>query len=328
MREDLGAVPPAHLADEEAGHQLGGRIQGDHAPVEVHRHDAAGERGQDVVRIRLEVGQLLEAVSQLGVRVLEVHALLGELGDHVVEGRREPSDLVVGRRLDPLVPLAARERGGALGQLLHRLGDAAGDDGGRTGSGQHRHDREPRQLQARAANLRLHPVLREPHAHGAPARAVHEDRGREVVDRPLAAVHRVLGDRPRRADRDAVDVPGEDVTDPLGVPAVRRHAAFGVERDRVDHVVLGGDARDVLLQRGEVVEEERPVRHRGEGAREDLATALDLDDDRGPLMPLDHEQHTRHENGDDEEGGPEQPRAQRVDTPAPHLTSQTLRRGM
>ena len=48
--------------------------------------------------------------------------------------------------------------------------------------------------------------------------------------------------------------------DPLGVPAVRGHLAVGVEDDGVHDVGLGGDAHDVLLERGEVVEEQRAVR--------------------------------------------------------------------
>src|SRR3989475_4652311 len=38
--------------------QLGGRVEGHHPPVQVHRDDAVRERGQDVVGVRLEIDEL------------------------------------------------------------------------------------------------------------------------------------------------------------------------------------------------------------------------------------------------------------------------------
>src|SRR3989441_12676302 len=58
VREGLAAVPPRDLALEEAGEQLGGRVEGHHPPVQVHRDDAVRERGQDVVGVRLEIDDL------------------------------------------------------------------------------------------------------------------------------------------------------------------------------------------------------------------------------------------------------------------------------
>ena len=57
------------------------------------------------------------------VRLLERRPLLQELGGHVVEGGGEPADLVLGRRLDPLVQLAARDGRGPCGELLDRPAD-------------------------------------------------------------------------------------------------------------------------------------------------------------------------------------------------------------
>src|SRR5205823_2407209 len=83
-------------------------------------------RGQDVVGVALEVGQLVQPLAQLGVGVLQRGPLVTELGRHVVEGHRQPADLVVGDRIDAQVELAARDGVGALGHPLHRPREAAG----------------------------------------------------------------------------------------------------------------------------------------------------------------------------------------------------------
>src|SRR5439155_649383 len=113
----------------------------------------------------------------------------------------------------------------------------------------------------------------------------------------------------------------------LGVAAVRRHLAVGVEDDGVDHVGLTRDAGDVLLERRVVVEEERPVGDRGEVPGEDLAPALHLLDDRRALPVLHHDHDRRHDEPDHEQRAPEE---FGLEGPESHRarSNQTLRSGM
>jgi hypothetical protein len=120
VREDLGGVPAGHFAGEEAGHDLRRRIECHHAALEIDGHDAARQRGEDVIGVALQIGQLLETAAELGVDVLQRGALTRQLRGHVVEGRRQAPDLVVRGRLDALVQLAARDGDGTVGQLLDR----------------------------------------------------------------------------------------------------------------------------------------------------------------------------------------------------------------
>ena len=115
--------------------------------------------------------------------------------------------------------------------------------------------------------------------------------------------------------------------DPLGIPAVGRDLPVGVEDERVDDIGLGGDARDVLLERGEVVEQDRTVRDRRQVPRQHLAAALDLVDDRCALAMLHHHEHRGHHRGDHQEGAQEKLRPQRAGS---HRTrsSQIFRNGM
>jgi hypothetical protein len=88
------------------------------------------------------------------------------------------------------------------------------------------------------------------------------------------------------------------------------HPAVGVEHDGVGDVVLGRRLGDVLLERGEVVEEQGRLRGGGQSAGEHLTAALDLVDDGGPLAMLDDHHHRGHDDGDDQQRAPEQARAE------------------
>src|SRR5205823_7883061 len=110
--EQLGAIPAGGLAAEEPGEELGRRVERDHASVEVDRHDAAGERPENIVGVALEIGELLELPPQTAVSLFKRRPLLEELRGHVIERRGEPADLVVGRVLDSLIELTARDGGG------------------------------------------------------------------------------------------------------------------------------------------------------------------------------------------------------------------------
>ena len=114
--EELGAVAAGRLAAEEARQLLGRRVQRDDAAVEVDRHDAIGQRAQDVVGVALEVDQLLELLPEPVVRFLQGPPLLQQLHRHVVERGGETAQLVGGRRLDPLIELSARDGGGPFGE--------------------------------------------------------------------------------------------------------------------------------------------------------------------------------------------------------------------
>jgi len=327
VREHLGAVPTSDFPREEPGHQLRRRVQRHHASLEVDRHDAGGQRGQDVVRVGLEIGEVLEATPQLGVRVLQGHPLLRELAHHVVERDRQPADLVVGRRLDALVPVTARDAGGTFGQLLDRLRDAAGDEGGAHAAEEQHDEREGGQLRARLHDLRLHALLGDADARGAPLLAIHENRHREVED-GLAGHRGFLQHGLHCARRLDVDFALQRHADAIGVAAVGSHLGLRVEHDRVHDVRLAGDARHVLLERREVVEEQGALRDGGQTAGHDVAAALHLLHDRRPLVTLDEQKHAGHRRHDHEHGAPQQARAQRPQAKADHRASHTLRIGM
>jgi hypothetical protein len=93
----------------------------------------------------------------------------------------------------------------------------------------------------------------------------------------------------------------QEVTHPVRAPAVGRDAVLGVEHDGVDDVGLGADASDVLLERGEVVEQQRRRRDRGQASGQHLAAPLSLFEDRAPLPVLDDGEDRAHgERGDHE----------------------------
>ncbi len=117
---------------------------------------------------------------------------------------------------------------------------------------------------------------------------------------------------------------------------MRDYLAVPIQDHRVRDVGLAGEADDVLLERGEVVEEEggrrdpgQPLGHRG-------APAVDLLDDRRPLPVLHHGGHGGHERRDDEDRPDEELRAERDEDRSTHepsdqrggCSSQTFRNGM
>ena len=119
----------------------------------------------------------------------------------------------------------------------------------------------------------------------------------------------------------------EGESHPLGVPAVGRDRPVGVENERVHHVGLLGDPHHVLLERGEVVEQDRGVRDRRQAARKHFAAPLDLDNDRRALAVLDHHENARHHQGDHEERAQEQLGSQRARSHR-GCSSQIFRNGM
>ena len=306
VREGLAAVPPRDLALEEAGEQLGGRVEGHHPPVQVHRDDAVRERGQDVVGVRLEIDQLDNVPLELGIRVLERPALLNELHGHVVERRGEPPDLVGGRRLDALRQLASRDGRRALGEPLYRARDASGHERRREAAQQEHDERERAELEPGPADLRLHPLLGESDADRAPLPPFHLHRNGEVVDRLAPRRHGLLDQELARQGRPPVDEPFQHGADALGVPAVGGHPAVGVQHEGIDHVGLARDPGDVLLERGVVVEKQWPVGDRREVTRDDLAAPLHLRDDRGALPVIDHDHDGRHDERDHEQRAQEE----------------------
>ena len=330
LREDLRAVAAGHLAGEEAGHHLGGRVQRHHAAVEVDGDDAGRQRVQDVVGVALEVGQLVQPLPQLGVGVLQRAALVAELGGHVVERHRQPPDLVVGDGIDAQVELAARDGVGALGHPLHRSRDAPGHHGRRQAAHDERGHRDHAQLPARAADQRLHALLGEADPHRAPLAVLHDDRHREVVERAPGAGGRLLHQRLARLRRPLVDLAARDLADALRARAVGDETAVGVEDERVQHVLLGGQPGHVLLQRGEVVEEQMALRDGGQVLGQHLPAPLGLVDDGRALPLLDDDEHRHHDQEDDRHRAPQQPGLQRARTEAAadHGWSQIFRSGM
>ena len=111
------------------------------------------------------------------------------------------------------------------------------------------------------------------------------------------------------------------------MPAVRRHLAVGVEHHRVDDVGLGRDLVDVLLERVEVVEEERRVRDRRQVARERIAPALELLDDRHALAVVDHDDDRGHDEHAHQKRAQQELRPKRAH-PHRRRSSQILRNGM
>ena len=290
---------PVSTARRAPGEGLRGGVHGDHAAVEVERHEPVHEGPEDVVGVALQVGQLREALVQRRVGDLEVRPLLPELRGHLVERERQPAELVGAAGVDALVQLPARDRRDAVGELADRAGDAPGDDRRRQAA-QHEGDHRQRgQLPPGAGDLGVHPLARERDPHGAPAAALDQDRHRDVVERLPVRPGRLLehgrareGPEGHRVRRRRPHRPGR--------PAVRHDLAEPVEDHRVDHVGLAVEAHDVLLERREVVEEERARRHAGQPLRHRRPAAVDLLDDGRPLPVLDDGRHGGHEHGDDQ----------------------------
>ena len=97
------------------------------------------------------------------------------------------------------------------------------------------------------------------------------------------------------------------------------------------HVLLDGQARHVLLERGEVVEEQVALRDGRQVLGQHLAAALRLVDDGRPLPLLDHDQHGNHHEGDDRHRAPQQPGLERARAKAGEdhgYWSQIFRSGM
>ncbi|OLB93473.1 MAG: hypothetical protein AUH30_20055 [Candidatus Rokubacteria bacterium 13_1_40CM_68_15] len=101
---------------------------------------------------------------------------------------------------------------------------------------------------------------------------------------------------------------------PLGTTAVRGHLALGVEHDRVDDVVLTGHACRILLERGEVVEQERSRRDGGQVPGQDLAAPVELTDDGVALTLVDHDRDGGHEQTQKEHRAPQQLGLQRAES--------------
>jgi hypothetical protein len=241
------------------------------------------------------------------VRLLQRRPLLEQLGRHVVEGHRQLPDLIEGGRLDPLVQLAPRDGGRPFRELSHGAGDPPGHQGGAQAAEEEGGQGEGPQLQPGLPDLRLHPPLGEPDPDGAPLLAADEDGDGEVVDRfPPAVAHRFLGQRRLGLGGQLVDGAGKGQADALRAPTVGGHPALGVEHDRVDHVGLGGHPGHVLLEPGEVIEEERPLRHGGQASGQDLAPALHLADDRHRLAMLDDGDDGGHHDDDDQHRPPQE----------------------
>ena len=206
---------------------------------------------------------------------------------------------------------------------------------GRRQPAQHEGDHRQRgQLPLGVGDLGVHPPAREGDPHAAPAAAVDQDRHRDVVERlPVRTDrllehgrgrdgpegHRVRQRRPHRPRRLAVR---HDLTEP-------------VEDHRIHDVGLVGKAHHVLLERREVVEEERARRHAGQALRHRRPAAVDLLDDRRPLPMLHDDRHRCHEHRDDHDGADEELGAERHEHGASHSTSDqrgrsthTFRKGM
>jgi len=247
------------------------------------------------------VSELLELSSQAAVSLLQRGSLMQELRRHVVEGRGQTPDLVGRRGLDPLVELAARDGGGALGQLLDRPRDPTGDQGRCDTSEQERREGQRAELEPRAPELGFHPPLGQPEPHGAPLPTLDEDRHSEVVDGLAGGRDGFLGQRLTRARRALGHGAVQEEPHALGIPAVGRHLAVGVEHERVDDVGLGADPHDVLLQGDEVVDEQWAHGDRREAPSERLAAPLHFGDDPGTLLVVDHHHDGRHDENDHED---------------------------
>jgi hypothetical protein len=94
---------------------------------------------------------------------------------------------------------------------------------------------------------------------------------------------------------------------------VRRDLAVAVEDHRVDDVGLLPHPPDVLLERGEVVEQQRAGRDGGEPAGERPAAPLDLVDDGLALDALDAQHHRGHREDQDQQRAQEQPALERAE---------------
>ena len=250
----------------------------------------------------------------------------------MIESGGQPADLVVSGRLDAQVELAARDGGGGLGEGLHGARDAPGHQGGGQATQQQRDGRQARQLPARAPDQRFHALLGQADAHRAPPLALHDDGLREVVDRLPAPRRRLLQQRLAGGDGASIHLARQHRAHTLQPRAVGGDAALAVEDDGVLHVLLGGQLGDVLLERGEVVEQQRALGDRREVAGQDLATALSLVHDGGVLAVLDDRHDGRHQQADDQHGPPQELALERATGERGELhragSSQILRNGM
>ena len=337
MGEDLLAVTALHVEGEEPGEHFRGGIHGGDPAVEVECDDAAADGAQDAVGVVLELGQLLEAMAELGLGGVDFRLMVTKLLCHVVERESELADLVAPRRRDPLVELAAGDGLGTSGELPDGEGDAARDEGRAQPADHQGHDGERGELPARPANLRLHAPARQADPGDAPFLSLDVHGHGDVVeglarlplggflDEQLAAARRVL-----------VHASFEHRAHQFGPPAVGDNRAVPVEDDGVDDVGLTGHLVDVLLERGEVVQQQGASRRRCEASREDLAAALDLVHGGAALASLDHGDEARHdehehEQGADEELGLERPDLQGDAAAPPHHrrggSSHSLRSG-
>jgi hypothetical protein len=157
--------------------------------------------------------------------------------------------------------------------------------------------------------------LERPTRTGAPALGADQHRHGKVVDR-LAPRLALLDEQGLGGGGGAIERRGERAAHQLGTPTVRCHLALGVQHHRVDHVGVPPHAIHVLLEGGEVVEEQRRRRDRREITHDDLAAPEHLADDGRALAVLDHRDHPRHHHQEDEDGAGEQAGLKGVETPA------------
>ena len=263
MMEGLRSRPAGQGPGRTAHEGVGRRVHRDHPPVQIERHEPVGEGSEDVIGVALQVGQLREALAQRRVGRLQLRPLPSELRGHLVECHGQPAQLVGPPGLDALVQLPTRDRRDAVGELADRPGDPPGSDRGGQAAQHEGDDGEARQLAPGPGDLRVHPLARDADPHGAPALALDQDRHRDVVERlprPRPTVSWSTG-----AAASARSDTASDSVRPTrsGRPAVRHDLAEPVQDQRVGHVGLAGEAHDVLLEGGEVVEQRaRPPRRR------------------------------------------------------------------
>ena len=109
-----------------------------------------------------------------------------------------------------------------------------------------------------------------------------------------------------------------------------------IEDDRVDDIGFDGDLADVLLEGGEVVQEQRAGGGRCQAPGEHFTAALDLVHGGAALALLDHGDEARHDEHEheqraDQELGLERSDLQREPSAPPRhrrgASSHTLRRG-
>jgi len=208
--------------------------------------------------------------------------------------------------LDALVQLAASDGGGSVLELADGAGDPPGHDGGDHATQHQCAEGQQSELQPGSPDGLVHAPLGEPDPDRSPLLAVDLDRQREVVERFLRVRRHGLLDQQRfRPGRPLVHVARQRDADPLGATAVRGHLAVGVEHDRVDDVVLAGHPGRILLEHGEVVEQQRPQRDRGQVPGQDLAAPVELADDGVPLALLDDDRDGGHEQAEEEYRAPQ-----------------------